>query len=81
MLKSRILTIDEKNLIEDIERVRAHGRVVVELQCNLLTAYIWASAYEINPLRTIALGKPVGEFEGIPIRINEALDTGMVRIR
>lgn len=87
MLKSRIFTFNEKNLIKDIERFRMTGREIYELQCNLLTAYIWASTYELewyfsfSKLQEYNSEEAVGEFQGIPIRINDALDNGTVGIR
>ena len=87
MLKSKVFVFNEKNLIEDIERFKMTGRDVYDLQCNLLTAYIWTSTYGLewdfsfSKMQEYNSGGVIGKFQGIPIRINDALDNGTVGIR
>lgn len=87
MLKSRILSINEQNLLDGMERVEATGKEISELQCNLLTAYLWLEKYKgelkYDPdYNSVDKDKGIiGRYNGIPIVINEALDDGTVAIK
>lgn len=87
MLKSRVFSFNEQNLLRDIAEFKnATGREVSELQCNLNTLHVWYDLYE-NMLNYPRLSSKelekriVGKYQGIPITINNALDNGTINIK
>ena len=88
MLKSRVFSFNEQNLLRDIaEFENTMGREASELQCNTNTLYVWYDLYEnmLNCPSEISgdeLSKGiVGKYQGIPITINNKLDNGTINIK
>lgn len=88
MLKSRVFSFNEQNLLKDIaEFENTTGRKVSELQSNLNTLHVWYDLYEnmLNYPTSFNCDELengiVGKYQGIPITINNKLDNGTVNIK
>lgn len=88
MLKSRVFSFNEQNLLKDIaEFENTTGREVSELQCNTNTLHVWYNLYENmlnypSKFSSKELEKGiVGKYQGIPITINNLLDNGTINIK
>ena len=88
MLKSRVFSFNEQNLLRDIAEFKnTTGREASELQCNTNTLHVWYDLYEnmLNYPSEISGGELskgiVGKYQGIPIAINNKLDNGTINIK
>ena len=88
MYKSRVFSFNEDNLLRDIANYeRDTGKEVIELQCNSKTAYAWTGLYIEQLKYPVEFSETdrekgmIGSYQGIPIKINGALDDGTVAIK
>ena len=88
MYKSRVFSFNEENLLRDMANYENYGgHEVTELQCNSKTANTWTGLYREQLKYTVEFSETdrekgiVGSYQGIPIKINEALDDGTVAIK
>lgn len=86
--KSRIFSFNEENLLRDIANYENYGGYeVTELQCNSKTANAWTGLYIEQLKHPVEFSETdrekgiLGSYQGIPIKINEALDDGTVAIK
>ena len=87
MYKSRVFSFNEENLLRDIANYENYGGYeVAELQCNSKTANAWTGLYIEQLKYPVEFSKAdrekgiIGSYKGIPIKINKALDNGIVGI-
>lgn len=88
MYKSRVFSFNEENLLRDIANYENYGgNEVTELQCNSTTAYAWTGLYKNDLKYDVEFSELdkekgiLGAYQGIPIKINEALDDGTIGIK
>ena len=88
MYKSRVFDFNEENLLKDIANYENYGGYeVTELQCNSKTANAWTGLYIEQLKYPVEFSETdrekgiLGSYQGIPIKINEALDDGTVAIK
>ena len=87
MYKSRVLSFNEENLLRDMANYENYGgHEATELQCNSKTANAWTGLYIEQLKYPVEFSETdrekgiLGSYQGIPIKINEALDDGIVGI-
>ena len=86
--KSRVFSFNEENLLRDIANYENYGGYeVTELQCNSKTANAWTGLYIEQLKYPVEFSETdrekgiIGSYKGIPIKINEKLDNGIVGIK